>query len=831
MNGFGFDPNTTVNVWFDANNNGGRDSGEASTSVVTDSTGSFSGASIAVFASPGMHSIRAEGPASTIASTTISVGSCWIQDEGCTINGFQWLCFVGDAPSEVISDCKSIDSNYSDTTRFPNGWDFTNVGPRFVGAGVLAAAAVSINPVPFTGCAAMGNAIAVASNPPYSNAVPGQIDLGNPTHALLTTACGIPFVGLPPLDLPLYATFATAEALLPGHHGLPDPALDDAAVIGLAVAATQAAAAAAELLVPGSGVTLIFAAQQALAAAAVDGAIACGFVAYWCNGSDITGTIIANPVLQGQLLPFKFGGNTRWGDVIGWAQVVCHSNNIPAPNTPGDCETPATLPVPGSAGVVNLLAPIKCATGPVIGLSIGYDGDLSFDVNDSLVDPELGPGPGVAALTNYHNFQPGPGGSEAPSGIDIEIPLADRGIFLPTLVNLRIGTRVRVCGRFVADMHQFWNELHPMTSLTILDSTPPVITPTITGTLGTNGWYTGDVGVSWSVVDAQSTITSQTGCDPTTIDADTTAVGTTLTCSATSEGGPATQSVTIRRDATRPTISAGGAPPANLAGWNNGDVTVHFTCADGLSGIPALTCPADQLLSTEGAAVSSTAQTVSDAAGNVSDPSNVVTVMIDKTRPTVSVTGVANGAQYVSGAVPAAGCQTSDALSGVATFATVAVTTTGSNGVGSFTATCTGAIDVAGNPQAAPVSATYSVVYGFGGFLSPLPRSTLTKSGSTIPTKFRLTDAAGLPIASSLAAALGAAGKVMVTLSGPGIATVSVVCAWNTVDLFFQCNIKTPSGIPSGPAYQITAYERLDTTFVVVPAVGSAVNPETVFFK
>ena len=76
------------------------------------------------------------------------------------------------------------------------------------------------------------------------------------------------------------------------------------------------------------------------------------------------------------------------------------------------------------------------------------------------------------------------------------------------------------------------------------------------------------------------------------------------------------------------------APNAN--GWYNNDVTVHFTCSDALSGIPTDTCPADQVLSTEGVAVSSTAQTVTDAAGNISQPSNIVTVSIDKTAPTIS---------------------------------------------------------------------------------------------------------------------------------------------------------------------------------------------------
>src|SRR5262245_35509620 len=33
------------------------------------------------------------------------------------------------------------------------------------------------------------------------------------------------------------------------------------------------------------------------------------------------------------------------------------------------------------------------------------------------------------------------------------------------------------------------------------DSTPPVITPNVSGTLGDNGWYISDVTVSWSVVD------------------------------------------------------------------------------------------------------------------------------------------------------------------------------------------------------------------------------------------------------------------------------------------------------------------------------------------
>src|SRR5204862_18910 len=49
------------------------------------------------------------------------------------------------------------------------------------------------------------------------------------------------------------------------------------------------------------------------------------------------------------------------------------------------------------------------------------------------------------------------------------------------------------------------------------DTTAPIITPNVAGTLGSNGWYTSDVTVSWSVVDAESTISSQTGCDTTIV--------------------------------------------------------------------------------------------------------------------------------------------------------------------------------------------------------------------------------------------------------------------------------------------------------------------------
>jgi len=84
----------------------------------------------------------------------------------------------------------------------------------------------------------------------------------------------------------------------------------------------------------------------------------------------------------------------------------------------------------------------------------------------------------------------------------------------------------------------------------------------------------------------------------------------------------------------KPTITAAiSAGTLGDNGWYTGPVTVHFTCADGGSGVAS--CPADQVLSAQGMNTS-TAGTATDAAGNVSDPSNTITVKIDGVKPTIS---------------------------------------------------------------------------------------------------------------------------------------------------------------------------------------------------
>lgn len=83
-----------------------------------------------------------------------------------------------------------------------------------------------------------------------------------------------------------------------------------------------------------------------------------------------------------------------------------------------------------------------------------------------------------------------------------------------------------------------------------------------------------------------------------------------------------------------------------------------------------------------------------------------VTFKIDSDAPAVSVTGPTNGASYIVGGVPAAGCSTTDPVSGVATNASLSITGGNAWGAGQFTATCSGARDNAGNTASASVQYT-----------------------------------------------------------------------------------------------------------------------------
>jgi uncharacterized delta-60 repeat protein len=269
------------------------------------------------------------------------------------------------------------------------------------------------------------------------------------------------------------------------------------------------------------------------------------------------------------------------------------------------------------------------------------------------------------------------------------------------------------------------------------DTTPPVITPNITGTLGNNGWYTSNVSVSWNMTDAESAISSSSGCENSTVSSDT--AGVTFTCSATSAGGTATNSVTIKLDKTSPVISSTQTPSPNPAGWNKTPVKVDFTCSDALSGIE--TCPASVTVSAEGKDLP-VSGTATDKAGN-SAPA-IRTLNIDLTPPSIAI-GVPAGGTYLINQPVAASYTCTDSGSGVANCDGPVISggplDTRTVGAKTFVVN---AKDQAENMGSA--SANYAVAYNICLLYDP---SKAKKLGSTVPVKLQICDSNGANLSSS----------------------------------------------------------------------------------
>jgi len=153
------------------------------------------------------------------------------------------------------------------------------------------------------------------------------------------------------------------------------------------------------------------------------------------------------------------------------------------------------------------------------------------------------------------------------------------------------------------------------------DVTPPVITPTVTGTLGNGDWYTSDVSVSWGVADPESPVSSMTGCEASVLTTDTS--GTTFTCAATSTGGTASQSVTIKRDATPPQVAV-NEPTEGAAYTINQVVAAAYSCSDTLSGVESCVgaVVAGSTIDTGSVGTKTFTVTATDHAGNVATTSS-----------------------------------------------------------------------------------------------------------------------------------------------------------------------------------------------------------------
>lgn len=159
------------------------------------------------------------------------------------------------------------------------------------------------------------------------------------------------------------------------------------------------------------------------------------------------------------------------------------------------------------------------------------------------------------------------------------------------------------------------------------DTTPPVITASVTPAPNDKGWNMADVTVAWSVTDPESAVTLKKGCDTTVISKDK---RVKLTCVATSAGGMGKQSVTVKLDKTAPQVRI--AAPADGAEYAlNQKVSAKWAAADKGSGVAEATgtLANGARIDTSVAGSFSFSVTAKDVAGNM--VTKVVTYTVSST--------------------------------------------------------------------------------------------------------------------------------------------------------------------------------------------------------
>ncbi len=169
-----------------------------------------------------------------------------------------------------------------------------------------------------------------------------------------------------------------------------------------------------------------------------------------------------------------------------------------------------------------------------------------------------------------------------------------------------------------------------------IDKTKPVITVDALPAPSSYGWYGDDVTATYTATDTLSGVKSQDRSHTFGEGADQ---QDTATATDAAGNSSSVKTPVVNVDKTAPTITGAIVGTPNAMGWFSGDVTVHWTCADNLSGV--ITCPADSVVTGEGSNRSASAS-VSDKAGHIAT-ATVAGIKIDRTTPSTTATDVPSG--------------------------------------------------------------------------------------------------------------------------------------------------------------------------------------------
>jgi len=286
------------------------------------------------------------------------------------------------------------------------------------------------------------------------------------------------------------------------------------------------------------------------------------------------------------------------------------------------------------------------------------------------------------------------------------------------------------------------------------------------------------------------------------------------------DGGTCANNINDQPPTANPVAT--GTGPGQGSGWFT-KATITWNWSDVGGTIDPARCPATTTTTAQGDPATITASCTNTVGASGSD---TIGLDLQHTGPAVAVTGVAAGRVYAAGHLPAVGCRTTDAISGVAKKAKLTIAASGRRGLGAITATCAGAANNAGIAQAAPVRVKFIAAPGLSAVLAPKNKSTVARSAKSFTVSFRLDH-----LTAAAAAALASQHAIRVTLGGPSITAVTVTATWHAKTGTFSVKVPIPAKVRKATSYTVTIKENVGTGLVSAPPLGHTLNPQTIRFS